>query len=157
MIVSNRMARTARHPTPLRLDVTGRPVELRAIDLDTFFHPRTVAVVVASDTPGRPNTAMTRKVRAWAEKAGADPGVAGHVRALLADLGHAAADDIVDDLGIDTGALHEGSQHVAKQVGGMPPGEGAVALSDRGPNGVDDHRLPDLLPDLHHVPPPAGN
>ncbi|TMM14974.1 MAG: acetate--CoA ligase family protein [Actinobacteria bacterium] len=71
MIVSNRMARTARHPTPLRLDVTGRPVELRAIDLDTFFHPRTVAVVGASDTPGRPNTAMTRKVRDWAEKAGA--------------------------------------------------------------------------------------
>ena len=71
MIVSNRMARTARHPTPLRLDVTGRPVELRAIDLDTFFHPRTVAVVGASDTPGRPNTAMTRKIREWADKAGA--------------------------------------------------------------------------------------
>ena len=28
-------------------------------------------MVGASDTPGRPNTAMTRKVRAWAEKAGA--------------------------------------------------------------------------------------
>lgn len=71
MIVSNRMPRTARHPTPVRLDVTGRPVELRAVDLDTFFHPRTVAVVGASDTPGRPNTAMTRKIREWSDKAGA--------------------------------------------------------------------------------------
>ncbi len=65
------MARTVRHSTPVRLDVTGRPVELRAIDLDTFFHPRTVAVVGASDTRGRPNTAMTTKIRDWAEKAGA--------------------------------------------------------------------------------------
>ncbi len=71
MIVSNRMPSTARHPTPIRLDVTGRPVELRPVDLDTFFHPRSVAVVGASDTPGRPNTAMTRKIREWAEHAGA--------------------------------------------------------------------------------------
>ncbi|HEX6475887.1 MAG TPA: acetate--CoA ligase family protein [Acidimicrobiales bacterium] len=71
MIVSNRMPRTARHPTAIRLDVTGRPVELRSVDLDTFFHPRTVAVVGASDTPGRPNTAMTRKIRDWAQHAGA--------------------------------------------------------------------------------------
>ena len=48
----------------MRLDVTGRPVELRAIDLDTFFHPRTVAVVGASGTPGRPNTAM----QSWAKQ-----------------------------------------------------------------------------------------
>jgi acyl-CoA synthetase (NDP forming) len=71
MIVSNRMPRTARHPTAIRLDVTGRPVELRSVDLDTFFHPRSVAVVGASDTPGRPNTVMTRKIRDWAEHAGA--------------------------------------------------------------------------------------
>jgi acyl-CoA synthetase (NDP forming) len=71
MIVSNRMSRTARHPTAIRLDVTGRPVQLRSIDLDTFFHPRSVAVVGASDTPGRPNTVMTRKIRGWAEHAGA--------------------------------------------------------------------------------------
>jgi acyl-CoA synthetase (NDP forming) len=71
MIVSNRMPRTARHPPAIRLDVTGRPVELRSVDLDTFFHPRSVAVVGASDTPGRPNTVMTRKIRDWAEHAGA--------------------------------------------------------------------------------------
>src|SRR5438477_3943926 len=55
---------------PSQLDVTGRPVALRSIDLDVFFHPRTVAVIGASDTPARPNTAMTRKIRAWAEEAG---------------------------------------------------------------------------------------
>lgn len=44
---------------------------MRSVDLDVFFHPRTVAVVGASDTRGRPTTAMTRKVRAWAEKSGA--------------------------------------------------------------------------------------
>ena len=71
MIVSNRMPPTGRHPTPIRLDVTRRPVELRSVDLDTFFRPRSVAVVGASDTPGRPNTAMTRKIREWAEHAGA--------------------------------------------------------------------------------------
>src|ERR1700687_1502766 len=56
---------------PARVDVTGRPVRLRDVDLDYFFCPRTVAVIGASDTPLRPNTAMTRKLRAWAEAAGA--------------------------------------------------------------------------------------
>ncbi|MCU1451525.1 MAG: pimeloyl-CoA synthetase [Acidimicrobiales bacterium] len=54
------------------VDVTGRPVEPRPVDLDTFFRPRTVAVIGASDNARRPNTAMTRKIRAWAEQAGAD-------------------------------------------------------------------------------------
>ena len=54
-----------------KTDVTGRPVELRPLDLDTFFHPRTVAVIGASDTPRRPNTAMTQKIGRWAAAAGA--------------------------------------------------------------------------------------
>src|SRR5438067_10963071 len=54
-----------------RLDVTGRPVALRTVDLDTFFHPRTVAVIGASDTPHRPNTAMYEKISGWAAATGA--------------------------------------------------------------------------------------
>lgn len=52
-------------------DVSGRPLALRPVDLDRFFSPRRVAVVGASDTPGRPTTGMWRKIQAWAEAHGA--------------------------------------------------------------------------------------
>ena len=42
------------------VDVTGRATALRRIDLDTFFNPKRVAVVGASDTNARTNTALTR-------------------------------------------------------------------------------------------------
>lgn len=54
-----------------RLDITGRPVALRDVDLETFFRPKTVAVIGASDSERRPNTAMWRKIRATAEGFGA--------------------------------------------------------------------------------------
>ncbi len=57
---------------PLPTDVTGRPTRLRDIDLDTFFRPRRVAVIGASDSPDRPNSAIWRKIRAWAEQTGAE-------------------------------------------------------------------------------------
>lgn len=49
-----------------RRDVTGRPLVLRDPGLDGFFHPRSVAVIGASDEPGRPNTTMTAAVEAFA-------------------------------------------------------------------------------------------
>ncbi len=52
-------------------DITGLPTTLRTIDLDTFFRPRRVAVVGASDTNARPNTALTQKITVWAEERGA--------------------------------------------------------------------------------------
>ena len=52
-------------------DFTGRPTALRHIDLDTFFRPRRVAVVGASDSNARPNTALTQKITIWAEERGA--------------------------------------------------------------------------------------
>ncbi|MCJ7438679.1 MAG: CoA-binding protein, partial [Acidimicrobiia bacterium] len=53
-------------------DVTGRPLALRAIDLDTFLHPRSVAVIGASETSRKPNAAMTARLAAWAAANGAD-------------------------------------------------------------------------------------
>ncbi len=52
-------------------DVSGRPTQLRELDLETFFRPKSVAVIGASDSQRKPNTAMWRKVRAWGEKFGA--------------------------------------------------------------------------------------
>ena len=44
---------------------------LRSIELDTFFRPKRVAVVGASDTNARPNTSITQKITVWAEERGA--------------------------------------------------------------------------------------
>ena len=72
---------------------------------------------------------------------GADPRVAGHVGRLLAHLGHAAADDVVDPLGIDPGALDELGQREAEEIGGVPPRQPSLALADRRAEGVDDDRF----------------
>lgn len=56
------------HP---ELDVSGRPLRLRDLDLDRFFHPRTVVVIGASEGKARPNTAMTRRIKEWADEHGA--------------------------------------------------------------------------------------
>jgi acyl-CoA synthetase (NDP forming) len=53
------------------VDVSGRALRLRDVDLDTFFHPRTIAVIGASEQSAKPNTAMTRKFAAWAATHGA--------------------------------------------------------------------------------------
>jgi acyl-CoA synthetase (NDP forming) len=58
----------AETPSQPILDITGRPVSLRPIDLDTFFRPQRVAVVGASDSNARPNTALTQKITIWAEE-----------------------------------------------------------------------------------------
>ncbi|MEU7718327.1 acetate--CoA ligase family protein [Streptomyces tibetensis] len=53
------------------LDVSGRPLHADVPDLDRFFRPRSVAVIGASDTEGRPNTGITRQLADWAERVGA--------------------------------------------------------------------------------------
>lgn len=58
-------------PRTPALDVTGAPVKLRKVDLDTFFRPKSVAVVGASDSNAKPNTALTKKITVWAETRGA--------------------------------------------------------------------------------------
>ncbi|MEI8001129.1 MAG: acetate--CoA ligase family protein [Actinomycetes bacterium] len=53
------------------LDVTGRPLSLRDVDLDTFLRPRSVAVIGASEAPGKPNTNMTAALKAFSDRHGA--------------------------------------------------------------------------------------
>jgi acyl-CoA synthetase (NDP forming) len=52
-------------------DASGRPLHLRDVDLDTFLHPKTIAVIGASEQSAKPNTAMTRKFDTWAKRHGA--------------------------------------------------------------------------------------
>jgi acetate---CoA ligase (ADP-forming) len=53
------------------VDVSGRARRLRPVDLDRFLHPRTVAVIGASEAARKPNTAMTHKLKAWSDRHGA--------------------------------------------------------------------------------------
>jgi acyl-CoA synthetase (NDP forming) len=55
---------------PAPVDVSGRALTLRDVDLDLFLHPRTVAVIGASETPMRPNTQMTRRIKEFADQHG---------------------------------------------------------------------------------------
>jgi acyl-CoA synthetase (NDP forming) len=58
-------------PDSVPVDIAGRPLQLRDVDLDTFLHPRTIAVIGASEQSAKPNTAMTRKFDQWARAHGA--------------------------------------------------------------------------------------
>ncbi len=52
------------------LDVSGRRLVLRDVDLETFLHPKAIAIIGASEQSAKPNTAMTRKFDAWARQHG---------------------------------------------------------------------------------------
>ncbi len=54
--------------TELSLDVSGRPLALRPVDLDTFLRPRSIAVVGASDVGTKPNSLMTARLHAFARE-----------------------------------------------------------------------------------------
>src|SRR3974390_3038027 len=58
-------------PPPAPTDVSGRPLQLRDADIGAFLHPRSIAVIGASEQSAKPNTAMTRKFDTWAAKNGA--------------------------------------------------------------------------------------
>ena len=68
-----------------------------------------------------------------------DPRVAGDVAALLARLRDAAADDVVDERGIDVVALDHRAQHEPEQIGRVPAGQRTLALAECGARAVDDH------------------
>jgi acyl-CoA synthetase (NDP forming) len=78
--------------------VPARPA-LRELDLDAFFHPRSVAVIGASDTRATPTAAMTRKIKDWAEHFGATIRPVNPNRSEVYGLAcHASLDDVDDEI-----------------------------------------------------------
>ena len=71
-------------------------------------------------------------------QAGSQPRRAGDVEALLADLAHAAADDLPDLGGIDVRALDDRRLHDSEQIGRVDPGESAASPADRRADRIDD-------------------
>ena len=56
---------------------------------------------------------------------------AADVERLLARLHDAAPDDVVDDAGVDAGALDQAVENLGGQLGGVHARQAAVALADR--------------------------
>jgi acyl-CoA synthetase (NDP forming) len=91
------------------LDVSGRPLRLRDVDLDTFLHPRTIAVIGASESGRKPNGAMTRKFKQWAEKHGARMiPVHPEAETVFGERCYASVVDIPDDVDIDLAIILTG-------------------------------------------------
>jgi hypothetical protein len=72
-------------------------------------------------------------------EAGGEDGVAAQVHRLGADLGHAAEDHVLDELGVEVVALDEGPQDLGAEVDGVPARQVAVALAEGRADGIDDH------------------
>ena len=72
---------------------------------------------------------------------GGQPGRAGDVEALLADLADAAADDLADLVRVDPGALDDRLLDDAEQLGGVHGGQAAAATPDGGADGIDDDNV----------------
>jgi len=70
---------------------------------------------------------------------GMQPGPAHHVVGLLARLGDAPADDLLDQLGVDPGAREHLTLRKAEQYGGVHACQPALALAEGRADGVDDH------------------
>ena len=82
---------------------------------------------------------------------GVQPGAADHVVGLLAGLGDAAADDLLDQLRVDAGAAQHLGLGEAQQHGGVHAREPALPLAERGADGVDDHGVAHGSQKLEHV------
>src|SRR4029453_5367410 len=72
---------------------------------------------------------------------GGEPGVAGDVAGLGADLVDAATDDLTDAAWIDAGAIEHRGLDRPQHVEGGGAGQRAVLAADRGAGGLDDHDL----------------
>ena len=85
----------------------------------------------------RVDRAARRRVREHVVP-GRQPRVAGDVASLLARLGHAAADDLLDRAGVDPRPLDDLDQGVTEDLGRLQLRQPAVALADRCADGLDD-------------------
>ncbi|GHF57960.1 6-carboxyhexanoate--CoA ligase [Streptomyces mashuensis] len=81
------------------VDVSGRPLHREVPDLDRFFRPGTVAVIGASETEGRPNAGITRRLVAWADHVGAALHPVHPTRTTVYGLPcHPSVHDLPDDI-----------------------------------------------------------
>ena len=87
---------------------------------------------------GRTALAVDGRDAGGRREAGVQPGVAGDVGPLLARLGHAAADHLLDERGVDARAGDDLALDVPQRVCGVQAGEPAVALADRRPDRLDE-------------------
>ena len=72
---------------------------------------------------------------------GGEPGRAGDVVGLLAELRDATADDLLDLAGVDAGLLDERLLNGAQQLGRMQARQPSIALADRAAGGFNDDRV----------------
>ena len=82
--------------------------------------------------------AVDGRARGLPGQAGGEPGAAGDVVALCAGLGHAAADDLLDQGGVDACPADDLLLGGAQQVRGVEARQRAACLADRGTYGLDD-------------------
>ncbi len=54
----------------MKRDVTGRAIGLRDVDLERLLHPKTIAVVGASDSPGSQSALNWRMIKGWSDGLG---------------------------------------------------------------------------------------
>ena len=81
---------------------------------------------------------------------GDQPAHPGDVVGLLRELRHAAADELLDIAGIDTGLLHERLLHRAQQLGGVQPRQPSGAFADGAASGFYYYRVTHAVR-LEHV------
>ena len=73
-------------------------------------------------------------------QAQSQPRCSGDVVGLLRELRHAAADELLDLAGIDTGLVHERLLNRAQQLGGVQPRQPSGAFADGAAGCFNDYR-----------------
>ena len=138
-----------RSPVALDVDVSGRALRLREVDIGAFLHPKTIALIGASDQSAKPNTAMTRKFAQWSQQNGATFYPVHPERASV--LGHACFKSVFDipgdiDLAIIlTGRAEETFEEVLRRKAKFAV-IFAAGFSETGKDGEKlEQRLTDLV------------